>query len=139
MFCNYLKKDLIDTLILENEHAFAVAENYFREGHCTVIVKRHIDSISKIERKEYSSIFDLITKVSKALEKIYDCEKTYLLSIGDQVGHLHFHLIPKHKNLCSMGKYCFRELFKAEGERHPLEPDKFKLASSVKSLINTKH
>ena len=56
-------------------------------------------------------------KVSRALEQQYNCEKTYLLSIGDQVEHLHFHLIPKHKDKCSMGVYCFGKLWEAEGVR----------------------
>ena len=74
-------------------------------------------------------------KVSKALEKKYDCEKTYLLSIGDMVEHIHFHLIPKHRDKCSMGVYCFGKLFEVEGERKPSDSDLNALANEIKGII----
>ena len=134
-FCDFIKKDQMDHLILENTHALAIADNFFREGHCNVILKRHIKSVSALEKEEYHSIFDLIKKVSTALEKKYDCEKTYLLCIGDKVNHLHFHLIPTHKDKCSMGMYCFERLFEVEGERKPTASERNKLADEIKSLI----
>lgn len=59
---------------------------------------------------EYAPTFDLIARVSKALEKRYNVSKTYMLAIADMVYHTHFHLIPKHPNLVGMGKYSFRVL-----------------------------
>ena len=134
-FCKVIKKDPLDNLILENEYALTTADSYFREGHCTVIVKRHIRSVSELEQKEYNSIFKLIKKVSTALEKKYDCEKTYLLSIGDKVNHLHFHLIPKHTDKCSMGMYCFERLFEIEGERKSSDSERNMLANEIKKLL----
>lgn len=118
-FCELAEKDKIDNLIAENEHAKAIFDDWLREGHCNVFLKDHKTSISQINEHEYKSICELIALVSKALEKKYSCEKTYLLSIGDQCEHIHFHLIPKHKDKCSMGAYCFTKLFESEGERKP--------------------
>jgi diadenosine tetraphosphate (Ap4A) HIT family hydrolase len=132
-----MSKKNLKNLILENRHAKAVVSDYFREGHCTVILKKHKKSISEINTNEYNSIFELIVKVSKALEKKYNCEKTYLLSVGDQVEHLHFHLIPKHKDKCSMGVYCFLKLFEAEGERKPSEAKLKTLADDIKQIIES--
>jgi diadenosine tetraphosphate (Ap4A) HIT family hydrolase len=134
-FCNMIEKNEINNLIIENDHAFATGENYFREGHCTVVVKKHIESISDIESDEYFSVFDLIKKVSKALEKKYDCEKTYLLSIGDEVNHLHFHLIPKLKDKSSMGVYCFQKLVEEEGKPEPSDSEKRLLVNELKNHI----
>ena len=134
-FCNMIEKNQIDNLIIENDYAFATGENYFREGHCTVVVKKHIESISDIESDGYFSVFDLIKKVSKALEKKYDCEKTYLLSIGDEVNHLHFHLIPKHKDKSSMGVYCFQKLVETEGKPEPSDSEKSLLVNQLKGYI----
>jgi len=134
-FCGLVEKDHLSNSILENDHALAIADNYFREGHCNVIVKRHIRSVSELEQEEYNSILDLINKVSTALEKKYDCEKTYLLSIGDKVNHLHFHIIPKHKDKCSMGMYCFERLFEVEGERKPTGSERNMLANEIKKLL----
>ena len=122
-------------LIKENEFAVAISGGFFREGHCVVVLKKHKLSISEIEPKEYDALFDLITQTSKALEIKYDAEKTYLISIGDKIGHLHFHLIPKHKDLCSMGDYCFLKMHESEGERHPKKSEQITLAEDVKKIM----
>jgi diadenosine tetraphosphate (Ap4A) HIT family hydrolase len=134
-YCDKMAKNDLDNLILENRHAKALFEDYFREGHCTVVLKKHKISVSEINPDEYNSICELITKVSKALEKKYDCDKTYLLSIGDRVEHIHFHLIPKHKDKCSMGVYCFEKLFEVEGKRKTPASELHKSAAEIKSII----
>ena len=134
-FCNELKSNNLKNIIIENKEAIAICESYFREGHCTIILKEHKKSISELNENEYNAIFSLIKIISKALEKKYDTEKTYLLSIGDQVEHLHFHLIPKHKNKCSMGVYCFGKLFESEGENKPSEMELNNLTEEIKILI----
>jgi diadenosine tetraphosphate (Ap4A) HIT family hydrolase len=131
-----MEKGDLNSLIMENEHAMAVVDDSFREGHCIIILKKHKKSVSEIDINEYNSIFELIIKVARALEKKYDCEKTYLLSIGDMVEHLHFHLIPKHKDKCSMGKYCFEKLIEVEGERNPSDSELNALANEIKVIIN---
>ena len=134
-FCGLTRKGNVGNLIAENHDAFATADGHFREGHCTVIVKKHIESVSQMTEDQFHSVFSLITTVSKALEKKYVCEKTYLLSIGDQVSHLHFHLIPKHRDKCSMGRYCFAALFESEGRRNPSDSERSLLAKEVRDLI----
>jgi diadenosine tetraphosphate (Ap4A) HIT family hydrolase len=135
IYCEMMAKKNLNNLILENKHAKALFEDYFREGHCTVILKKHKKSISEIDIDEYNSISELIIKVSKALEKKYNCEKTYLLSIGDQVEHIHFHLIPKHKDKCSMGVYCFGKLHEAEGKRNTPASQLRILANEIRNTV----
>ena len=137
IFCDRMKNSKFKNIIIENKKAIAIFEGYFREGHCTVILKDHKKSISELRKNEYNSIFELINKVSRALEKKYNAEKTYLLSIGDQVEHLHFHLIPKHKNKCSMGVYCFGKLFEAEGEKKPSDLELNTLTKEIKMIIDS--
>jgi len=105
--------------------------------HCFLFLKKHKKSISEIAMNEYNSLFELVIKVSKALEKKYDCEKTYPLSIGDQVEHMHFHLIPKHKDKCSMGVYCFEKLSEAEGVRKSSDSELNALANELKKIIES--
>lgn len=115
--CVFCQKKIVsdDLVIKRNANAIARVGNYFREGHCVVILKEHKKSVSELNEDEFKDIFILIKTISNAIEKIYNVEKTYVLSIGDKVEHLHFHLIPKHKDKCSMGVYCFEKLFEAEG------------------------
>ena len=133
--CGIIAKEEKPILIKENEFAIAISAGFVREGHCTVVPKKHKVSISEIEPKEYDALFDLITQTSKALEAKYDAEKTYLIVIADKVEHLHFQLIPKHKDLCSMGDYCFLKMHESEGERHPKKSEQITLAEDVKKVM----
>lgn len=123
--------------ILENELARAVFADEFREGHSVVTVKRHMISPSSLNADEHVAVFDLITKVSKALEEKYSARKTYVLMIGDgnKWQHLHFHLIPKHRHLPSMGVYCFQKLFEVEPNRSTPESEKEAITNELKEMI----
>ena len=63
--------------IIDNAFARATFSDYFREGHCVVTVKRHMISLSSLNVEEYTAVFELITKVSRVLEKKYNASKTY--------------------------------------------------------------
>jgi len=135
--CDSLAQGNLTNLIIENRHAVALASDSFTEGHCVVDLKKHKKSVSEIDMDEYNSICEIIIKVSKALEKKYDCDKTYLLSIGDKVEHIHFHLIPKHKDKCSMGVYCFDRLQEVEGVRKPSDSELNALAGEIRKIIDS--
>ncbi len=135
--CGFCERgaDKRSDLIAENDYAFALFEGYYREGHCVVVVKRHIESISAMRPEEYAPTFDLIARVSKALERHYGVDKCYLLSIADMTFHTHFHLIPKHRNLVGMGKYCFRVLEVIEGYKNTPQDERDRMAKVVRALV----
>ena len=132
---NWDKEDSIT--ILKNDLARAMFSDSFREGHCVVSVKRHMISPSSLNAEEQAAVFDLITKVSKALEEKYSTRKTYLIMIGDsnEFQHLHFHLIPKHRNLPSMGVYCFQKLFEVEPPRNTPDAEKEVITTELRTMI----
>ena len=125
--------------IMENELARATFADDFREGHCIVTVKRHMISPSSMNAAEHAAVFDLISRVSAALEKKYSARKTYLLVIGDsnKWQHLHFHLLPKHRSLPSMGVYCIQKLAEAEPPRNTSAEEKKELAAELKQMIES--
>jgi diadenosine tetraphosphate (Ap4A) HIT family hydrolase len=134
-FCEMIAIGKLSNLILENDYALAIFEGYFREGHCTVIPKRHIEAFSQMRPEEYAPTFDLIARTSKALEQHYNVGKTYMLAISDMANHTHFHLIPKHANLVGMGKYSFRVLEVIEGYKNTPKDEQERMAKVVRSLI----
>ena len=136
--CENWNKERSNT-ILENDLARAVFSDSFREGHSVVTVKRHMISPSSLKADEHIAVFDLITKVSKALEEKYSARKTYVLMIGDgdKFQHLHFHLIPKHRHLPSMGVYCFQKLFEVEPNRDTLDSEKKAVATELREMIES--
>ena len=68
--------------------------------HLLVVPKRHVKDYSELTRKELTAVFDLLDVGIEILraKKI----RNYSILVrngnhdGKSVGHLHFHLIPKH-------------------------------------------
>ncbi len=135
--CDLMEKKKIDNLIMENEHAMVTFIDETREGQCLIFTKNHRKSMTEMNLDEYNSVGEIIIKVFKALEKKYDCEKTYLLCINDMVEHIHFHLIPKHKDLVSMGYYCFAKVWEEEGKRETPDSEKNAMAKEIKEILET--
>ena len=134
--CDLMEKK-IDNLIMENEHAMVTFIDETREGQCLIFTKNHRKSMTKMDMDEWKSVAEIINKVSQALEKKYDCEKTYLLCISDMVEHIHFHVIPKHKDLPSMGYYCFAKVWEEEGKRETPDAEKKAMAKEIKEIIES--
>ena len=135
--CDLVEKKNPDNLIMENEHAMVTFIDETREGQCLIFTKNHRKSMTVMDMDEWNSVTEVINKVSKALEKKYDCEKTYLLCISDKVEHIHFHLIPKHKNLVSMGHYCFAKVWEEEGKRETPDAELNERAREIKEIIES--
>ncbi len=135
--CEGLQKPDRANIILQNEHAVAVASDQWREGHCIVYLKRHVISVSGIQPSEYASVMDLLARVSRALETKYGARKTYVVSVGDsnKWQHFHFHLLPKHRNLPSYGVYAVQKLNEAEPERHPSPEQQKALADDIRRIV----
>lgn len=135
--CEWLRKSDSGDVILQNEHALALASDEWREGHCIVYLKRHVVSISGIEPDEYGSVMELIAKVSKALEAKYSTRKTYIVSVGDsnKWQHFHIHLLPKHRTLPSYGVYAVQKLNESEPLRHSSPEQKKSLADEIRTMI----
>ena len=137
--CEWLQNAVGPNIILQNEQALALAVDEWREGHCVVFLKRHVISVSSIEKSEYASVMDLIAKVSKALEAKYVARKTYVVSIGDsnKWQHFHFHLLPKHRNLPSYGVYAVQKLNEAEPLRHSTPEQQKALADELRNIMRS--
>lgn len=135
--CDIMEKNNLDNLIMENEHAMVTFIDETREGQCLVFTKNHRKSMTEMDLDEWRSVGEIVHKVSKALEKKYDAEKTYLLCISDMVEHVHFHIIPKHKNLVSMGYYCFGKVWEEEGKREAPDEEKNAMAKEIKEIIES--
>jgi diadenosine tetraphosphate (Ap4A) HIT family hydrolase len=133
--CDIIEKNNLDNMIMENEYAMVTFIDETREGQCLVFTKNHRKSMTEMDLDEWKSVGEIVHKVSKALEKKYDAEKTYLLCISDMVEHVHFHIIPKHKNLPSMGLYCFGKVWEEEGKRETPESELKAKAKEIKEII----
>jgi diadenosine tetraphosphate (Ap4A) HIT family hydrolase len=67
-------------------------------GYIRVITKKHIKEFSDLSDEEVIKLMLLIKKIEKVMIKELNPDKVNIASLGNQVPHLHFHIIPRYKN-----------------------------------------
>lgn len=64
-------------------------------GYCRVIWNRHIAEMSELSRVEREILLALVDVVEFAVRRVMRPQKINLASLGNQVPHLHWHVIPR--------------------------------------------
>lgn len=66
-------------------------------GYCLVSPKEHREDLARdISTNEYLRLQEKVHILSRALKRVFDAERIYVLSLGSQQAnsHLHFHVVP---------------------------------------------
>jgi len=65
------------------------------KGHTLVLPKKNInDYLFNIDDSEYTQLLLFAKKVAKKLESKIECQKVAMFVIGEEVPHVHIHLVP---------------------------------------------
>ncbi len=64
-------------------------------GFCRVILHRHVKEMTDLASVERSHIMRVVFAVEQALRDLLQPDKINLASLGNQVPHLHWHVIPR--------------------------------------------
>ena len=65
------------------------------QGYRIIEPKRHVENWNELSSDEFVEMGDLIKKVEIELKEKYNAERVYVVTISEQVRHLHLHLIPR--------------------------------------------
>ncbi len=65
-------------------------------GFCRVILHRHVKEMTDLATVERSHIMRVVFAVEQALRDLLRPDKINLASLGNQVPHLHWHVIPRY-------------------------------------------
>jgi histidine triad (HIT) family protein len=71
-------------------------------GYALVCPKAHREDLAEdLSREEYLSLQAKVHRLARALKRVFDGERVYVLSLGSQQGnrHLHFHVVPLPKGV----------------------------------------
>jgi diadenosine tetraphosphate (Ap4A) HIT family hydrolase len=81
----------------------ALAFNSSLEGWAVVIPTRHIESLDELSDEESQSLGILLRDLTRALKSVTGCQRTYVMLLAEQPGfnHVHFHVVPRMKDLPS--------------------------------------
>lgn len=80
----------VSTLVLFKEQS--------HRGRCIVAYKDHVSEIVDISDEDRNAFFADVTRVAKAMHKVFHPDKINYGAYGDTGCHLHMHLVPKYKD-----------------------------------------
>lgn len=64
-------------------------------GFCRVILNRHVKEMTDLAQDERIQVLHAVLVVETALRELMRPDKINLASLGNQVPHLHWHVIPR--------------------------------------------
>jgi len=99
IFCKIAKGEILCDKVYEDENFMAFFDiEPVTDGHLLLIPKEHIPWMQEAEDKTISSIFILTKKLMLALKKGLGCNYVQVGVYGEEIQHLHIHLIPRFFN-----------------------------------------
>ena len=75
-------------------NAYLHDDQYFA-GWTVVVLKRHVTELYDLERDERAALMDAVSEVARAVAAAYSAVKMNYALLGNQLPHIHWHLIPR--------------------------------------------
>ena len=72
-----------------------LADDQFFPGWCLLVLKRHATELWQLAPAERTALMDEVTRVAQALAVVFDAVKMNYELLGNQVAHIHWHLVPR--------------------------------------------
>lgn len=68
-------------------------------GWLIIKPKRHVEHLAELSPDEASELGPLVQAASAAVACVLEPERVYVLSLGEEVHHVHLHVIPRYGEL----------------------------------------
>jgi len=87
-----------EKFVYEDELAVVLISKFqTSRGHLIVTFKKHYENLNEISESDYLHLQKIVKKYSDKLYGCFSPEKVYVILLAEEVGHIHFHLIPRYK------------------------------------------
>jgi diadenosine tetraphosphate (Ap4A) HIT family hydrolase len=73
-------------------------DDQFFAGWTVVVLKRHVTELYDLDRDERAALMDAVSEVARAVATVYAAVKMNYALLGNQLPHIHWHLIPRTAN-----------------------------------------
>jgi diadenosine tetraphosphate (Ap4A) HIT family hydrolase len=70
-------------------------EDQFFAGWTVLVLKRHITELYDLDPHERGALMDAVSEVARALAAVYAAVKMNYALLGNQLPHIHWHVIPR--------------------------------------------
>jgi diadenosine tetraphosphate (Ap4A) HIT family hydrolase len=84
-------------IVEDDEHIAFLSKYPTQPGYALVCPKAHVEDLSEgLDEAAYLRLQTMVHRLARALKRVFDAERIYVLSLGSQQGnrHLHFHVVP---------------------------------------------
>ncbi len=122
IFCKIASGLLPCSKVYEDEHVLSFLDIApISLGHTLIIPKDHYERFEECPQDVAANLAKCIGKIAKAVLNIVDAQDYNLLnnngsSAGQVVGHVHFHIIPRHRDDGLLGRWPASEMPKEKLE-----------------------
>lgn len=90
-----LRDLMIEVATLRVSRVFIFKEQTYH-GRCLVSYKDHLDDMNQLSESDRNAFIDDVTRVTRAMQKLFNPAKINYGAYADTLQHLHFHLVPKY-------------------------------------------
>ena len=109
IFSKIIAGEIPSYKLAENDRFFAFLDIYpVAKGHTLVIPKIEVDKIFDVPDDYLAEILIFAKPIAKAIEKVTQCNRVNILTVGLEVPHAHIHLLPTN----SLGDVNIQQLKK---------------------------
>lgn len=77
-------------------HVHTMAGPTAHRGQLVVEPKRHVPGIADLDESEAAAVGRACSRMARLLQDVEGAEHVYLWVVGDEVPHLHVHLVPRY-------------------------------------------
>src|SRR5262249_47113407 len=72
-----------------------LGDDQFFPGWCVLVLRRHATELWQLAPAERGALMEDVTRLAQALGAAFDAVKLNYELLGNQIGHIHWHLIPR--------------------------------------------
>ncbi|HAX02054.1 MAG: diadenosine tetraphosphate hydrolase [Tenericutes bacterium GWC2_34_14] len=125
IFSKIILREIPAHIVYEDDQVIAFLDiSQATKGHTLVVPKVEYKDIFEVPEKTSSRVFEVATKLAKAIQKAFGAHAMNILSnngeyAGQTVFHFHIHLIPRYDK-------ADENLFKLKNNQGNLTPDEYK-------------
>ena len=94
-FCPFCHPENETVLWQDDRCRVILVDDADYSGFCRVIWGGHVKEMTDLAEPERAHLMAVVFSVEEALREILQPEKVNLASLGNQVPHLHWHVIPR--------------------------------------------
>ncbi|AET88132.1 MULTISPECIES: HIT family protein [Caballeronia] len=98
MDCVFCREDGGEVLWSDDALRVVLADEPDWPGFCRVIWRAHVAEMSDMADGDRARVMTAVNGVERAMRRVLVPEKINLASLGNQVPHVHWHVIPRFSN-----------------------------------------